>query len=93
MSTQINKLKKNYKKLEKDANSILFAKDEINNNLIKKLKKSCYDKDKLFINLYIKLENINDLFEKSTMPTKTSITSICFQQVFVVEKLLLQNKK
>ena len=35
MSKQINKSKKIYKQVEKDINSILFGKDEINNNLIK----------------------------------------------------------
>ena len=71
MLTQINKLKKIYKQLQRDVNSILFPKDDIKNNFIKKLKKLRCDKDKLFVNLYIKLENKNDLFEKNTIPTKT----------------------
>ena len=68
MLTQINKLKKIYKQLQRDVNSILFPKDLKKK---KKLKKLRCNKDKLFVNLYIKLENKNDLFEKNTIPTKT----------------------
>lgn len=67
MSKQINKSKKIYKQIEKDINSILFGKHEINNNL----KKSHYNKDKMFITFYIELENKDDLFEKNTIPIKT----------------------
>ena len=68
---EFNKLKLICKQLQRDVNSMLFAKDEINNNFIQKLKKSCYNEDKVFVNLYIQLENENNLFEKNTIPTKT----------------------
>ena len=64
MLKQINKLKKNYKQLQRDANSILFTKEEMNNNSKKKLKKLSCDKNKLFAKFYIELENKKDLLEK-----------------------------
>ena len=67
MSKQINKSKRIYKQVEKDINSILFGKYEINNNLIK----ITLQKDKMFITFYIELENKDDLFEKNTIPIKT----------------------
>lgn len=52
-----------FHKLNKDPNSVLYTASSITNNLLKKLRKSSYQKDKSFLSLYIntskKVDNIN----------------------------------
>ena len=44
--------KKLFKKLQTDARSVLFTEETINNKVLKKLKKSKYNKDIEFVNLF-----------------------------------------
>ena len=60
--------KKLYNALKKDDESVLFASEKINKQLIKKIKRSKYEKDITFLKLYNTIENVN-LDEKEEIPT------------------------
>ena len=57
-----------YNALKKDEESVLFASERINKQLIKKFKRSKYEKDIIFLRLYNSIENVN-LDEKKEIPT------------------------
>ena len=70
-----NKFKENFKRaknlynaLKKDGESILFASKKINKQLIKKIKRSKYEKDIIFLELYNNIKNVK-LDEKEEIPT------------------------
>ena len=70
-----NEFKENYKRtknlynaLKKDEESVLFASEKLNKQLIKKIKKSKYEKDGIFLKLYKAIENV-DIDEKEQIPT------------------------
>lgn len=71
--------KKLYRKLKKDDESVLFGEETLNNNWFRKLKRSKYIKDKAFVNLIIKLENIDNIFEKDVVATKTTFVEKKFK--------------
>ena len=53
MNNLVKRVENLLKKLRVDENSVLFAKgDELNENAVKKLAKSRYDKDTVLLNLY-----------------------------------------
>ena len=67
----MNELKKLFKKLQTDAKSILFSEEIINDKVLKKLKKSKYNKDIEFTNLFkSNIDFLND--EKKSIPIKTT---------------------
>ena len=41
----------------KDSNSLFYSFEKINRNLLNKVRKSIYEKDKVFYNLYNEIEN------------------------------------
>ena len=55
-----------YNVLKKDEESVLFASERLNKQLIKKIKRSKYDKDITFLKLYNQVENV-DLEEKENI--------------------------
>ena len=57
-----------YNALKKDGESVLFASKKINKQLIKKIKRSKYEKDITFLKLYNNIKNVN-LDEKEEIPT------------------------
>ena len=70
-----NEFKENFKRaknlynaLKKDGESISFASEKINKQLITKIKRSKYEKDIIFLKLYNTIENVN-LDEKEEIPT------------------------
>ena len=65
-----------YKALQRDNESVFYASEKINNTLIKKAKKSSYQKDKVFLNLLRQLEatNVNIESEEVVIPTYTPFT-------------------
>ena len=78
------RLKNLYKTLKRDEESVLFASDQLNKQLIKKVKKSRYEKDSVFINLYDKVKHVN-IEEENTVPylrlllkVKKILTSLLF---------------
>ena len=52
-----------FKTLQKDSKSVFYANAKISKNLLKKLNKSTYQKDRVFSELYQKLEDKN--FDKN----------------------------
>ena len=72
MLAQAEKSKQLSGKLKKDDESVLFGEETLHNNLFRKIKTSKYIKDKEFVNLIIKLENRNDMFERDVVPIKTT---------------------
>ena len=59
-----------YKILKQDEESVLFANDQLTKQLIKKVKRSRYEKDSVFINLYDKVKDVN-IEEENTVPIFT----------------------
>ena len=75
----MTELKKVFGQLQMDANSILFTEETINENVLKKLKKSKYVRDKDFVNLFANnVDFLDD--EKKSAPIKT---------IFVEKKMIL----
>ena len=67
----MNGLKKLFRRLQTDANSALFTEENINDKLLKKIKKSRCEKDIEFVKLFER--NVNYLEdEKSCVPIKTT---------------------
>ena len=62
MAQKIKQVKKLYKSLTKDENSVFYAADSINKTLINRARKSLYDKDKVFAKLYKESENIEEIY-------------------------------
>ena len=57
-------LKNLFNKLINDENSVLFSADRINQTLLRKGKKSSYEKDKVFLKLFNVAENKKVIYEK-----------------------------
>ena len=53
-----------FNKLIKDQNSVFFSSDRINKTLLNKGRKSNYEKDKVFYNLFKKIEDKNVIYDK-----------------------------
>ena len=71
-----NEFKENYKRtknlynaLKEDEESVVFASEKITKQLIKKVKKSNYEKDNVFLKLYNALGNVNRNKEEEIIPT------------------------
>ena len=58
-------IKNLYEKLVNDQNSVFFSSDKINKTLLNKGRKSRYEKDKVFYDLFKKIENKNIIYEKN----------------------------
>ena len=54
-----------FKKLINDQNSVFFSSDKINKTLLNKGRKSLYEKDKVFYNLYKKIENKSIIYDEN----------------------------
>ena len=70
-----NEFKENFKRaknlynaLKKDGESVSFASEKINKQLIKKIERSKFEKDIIFLKLYNNIKNVN-LDEKEEIPT------------------------
>ena len=61
------RLKNLYNILKQDEESVLFASERINKQLIKKIKRSQYEKDSVFFYLYDKVKDVN-IEEENTVP-------------------------
>ena len=59
-----------FENLKADPKSVLFSKDKINNKLSKKLKKSCYVRDKQLLKLINLLEDDIDQINDNEIPTR-----------------------
>ena len=71
--TTLEETKNVFKNLKTDPKSVLFSEEKINKGLFKKLKKSTYVKDKLFLKLINLIENGIDLVNETkddNIPTR-----------------------
>ena len=69
MTQIIKRVKYLYKLLIKDENSAFYTADRLNRKLINTAKVSLYDKDKDFVRLYKKSENIEEIyFDENNQP-------------------------
>ena len=57
-------IKNLFKKLVNDQKSVFFSADKINQTLLNKGRKSIYQKDKVFYNLFKKIDDKNVIYEK-----------------------------
>ena len=57
-----------YNMLKKDEESVLFGSEKLNKNLIKKIKRTSYEKDNIFLRLYESVERVN-VDEVNEIPT------------------------
>ena len=72
MSDDIDKRIQNiFRLLQKDSRSVFYASTNISNNLLKKLRKSPYEKDLVFKEFYEKLQNKDILKESDQIPLTT----------------------
>ena len=71
-----------FKTMQNDPKSVFYSIGNLSKTIINKAKKSVYDKDKVFINLYEKLEDKN-FHNKETVPLATP---------FVEKKVILINQ-
>ena len=71
MDAEKKQLKNLYRKLVNNENSVLYAIDRINARLLNKVRKSSYEKDKVFYKLFKKLENEDVIEENSKIPFYT----------------------
>ena len=71
MDVEKKQLKNLYRKLVNNENSVLYAIDRINTRLLNKVRKSSYEKDKVFYKLFKKLENEDVIEENSKIPFYT----------------------
>ena len=57
MDAEKKQLKNLFRKLVDNENSVLFAVDQLTKRVLDKVKRSSYDKDRVFYKLFKKLEN------------------------------------
>ena len=74
-----NRIQNLFRNLQKDAKSIFYAIENLSRTILNKARKSAYDKDKVFVNLYDQLEdkniykNNNLLLDKSFVNKRSNI--------------------
>ena len=76
-----------FQTLQKDSRSVFYANAKISKNLLKKLNKSIYQKDRVFSELYQKLEDKNFDKNNDKIPLRTPFfekREILIDQLFTV---------
>ena len=66
---KIKRTKNLYNALKNDEESVFFSSEKITKQLIKRAKRSSYEKDKVFLTFYNNLGNVNIQEEESVIPT------------------------
>ena len=66
---KIKRTKNLYNLLKKDEESVFFGNDKITKQLLKKAKKSSYEKDKVFMTFYNNLGDVNIQADEVVIPT------------------------
>ena len=62
-----NRIQNVYKNLQKDPRSIFHSIGSLSRSILNKARKSTYDKDKVFVNLYYQLEDKN-FYQNNNLP-------------------------
>ena len=65
---KIKRTKNLYNALKEDEESIFFSSEKTTKQLIKKAKKSSYEKDKVFVTFYENLDNVNIQADEIVIP-------------------------
>ena len=65
MATEEKQLKNLFKKLINNQNSVFYSADKINTTLLNKGRRSSYEKDKVFYNLFNTVEDRNIIYENN----------------------------
>ena len=68
-----NRIQNLFKNLQKDSRSIFYSVGNLSRSILNKARKSAYDKDKVFVNLYNQLEDKKLLSEQQF----TSCYTVC----------------
>ena len=69
-NTKNKRIQNLFRNLQKDSKSIFYSVRNLSNSPRNKAKKSTYDKDKVFVNLYNELEDKN-FYQKNNLPLVT----------------------
>ena len=69
-NTKNKRIQNLFRDLQKDSRSIFYSVGNLSNSLLNKAKKSTYDKDKVFVNLYNELEDKN-FYQNNNLPLVT----------------------
>ena len=65
-----NRIQNLFKNLQKDPRSIFYSIGNLSRSILNKARKSTYDKDKVFLNLYNQLEDKN-VYQNNNLPLGT----------------------
>ena len=65
-----NRIQNLFRNLQKDPKSIFYAIESLSRTILNKARKSAYDKDKVFVNLYDQLEDKN-FYQNNNLPLVT----------------------
>ena len=65
-----NRIQNLFRNLQKDPKSIFYAIESLSRTILNKARKSAYDKDKIFVNLYDQLEDKN-FYQNNNLPLVT----------------------
>ena len=65
-----NRIQNLFRNLQKDPKSIFYAIESLSRTILNKARKSAYDKDKIFVNLYDQLEDKN-FYQNDNVPLVT----------------------
>ena len=69
-NTKNKQIQNLFRNLQKDLRSIFYSVGNLSNSLLNKAKKSTYDKDKAFVNLYNELED-KHFYQNNNLPLVT----------------------
>ena len=65
-----NRIQNLYRNLQKDSKSIFYAIENLCRTILNRARKSAFDKDKIFVNLYDQLEDKN-FYQNNNLPLVT----------------------
>ena len=69
-----NRIQNLFRNLQKDPKSIFYAIENLSRTILNKTRKSAYDKNKVFVNLYDQLEDKN-FYQNNNLPFVTSFVN------------------
>ena len=73
-NTKNKQIQNLFRNLQKDLRSIFYSVGNLSNSLLNKAKKSTYDKDKAFVNLYNELED-KLFYQNNNLPLVTPFSN------------------
>ena len=83
-----NKIQNLFKNLQKDPKSVFYSIGNLSQSILNKARKSIYDKDKVFVNLYNELEDKNFYKNNNLHHLLTKEVMLIIQRFTVLVNLL-----